>query len=47
MVLKLIEKITDIKKVSVVEHNLKRINHIKEEYKSIRQDSKGPTFALT
>nr|DAH32873.1 MAG TPA: hypothetical protein [Caudoviricetes sp.]DAP73187.1 MAG TPA: hypothetical protein [Caudoviricetes sp.] len=47
MVLKLTEKITDIKKVSVVEHNLNRINHIKEEYKSIRQDSKGPTFALT
>lgn len=47
MVLNITETITDVKEISVEEHNVTRINQIKEEYKSLRQASKAPTFALT
>lgn len=47
MVLKITESITEIKKISVEDHNVTRINSIKEKYKSLRQMSKTPTFALT
>lgn len=38
-------KIKLIEEVSVQEHNLTRINSIKDKYKAIRQKSKAPTFA--
>ena len=47
MVLKITKPITEIKRISVQEHNVTRINSIKEKYKSLRQMSKAPTFALT
>jgi hypothetical protein len=36
-----------IEEVSKEEAKVAIINHIKEEYKSLRQASKAPTFALT
>lgn len=47
MALNIKEPITEINIISVKEHNVSRINSIKEEYKSIRQAAKAPTFALT
>lgn len=47
MALSIKEPIDKITEVSVKEHNVSRINHIKEEYKGLRQASKAATFALT
>lgn len=47
MVLSIKEPISEITEISVKEHNVTRINHIKEEYKGLRQASKSATFALT
>lgn len=41
------EPITSICKVSSSEHDVSRVNSIKDKYPEIRQDSKTPTFALT
>lgn len=41
------EKPDFVKELSVEEFNVKVINSIKEKYKSVRQRSKSPTFALT
>lgn len=45
--IKLDLNIKSITLCSVKEHNVNRINSIKDKYKSLRQLSKSPTFALT
>lgn len=45
--IKLNSNIKSIEQCSVKEHNVSRINSIKDKYKSLRQLSKSPTFALT
>ena len=47
MALSIKELPSSIELVTEKEHNVSRINSIKEKYKSLRQKSKGPTFALT
>jgi DNA polymerase-1 len=41
------EPMTEVSEVTASEHNVKRVNSIKNRYKQQRQDSKAPTFALT
>lgn len=47
MVLKITGKVQSIQKCSPMEHDVARINSISKKYKSWRQESKAPTFALT
>ena len=47
MVLKISDQITSIDVVSKTTHDAARINSIKHKYPKERQESKGPTFALT
>lgn len=47
MALNIKELPSSIEIVTEKEHDVSRINSIKEKYKSLRQKSKGPTFALT
>ena len=45
--LKIASPISSVQLVSVTEHDVARINSISKKYKSERQESKAPTFALT
>lgn len=45
--LKIASPINSVQPVSVTEHDVARINSISKKYKSERQESKAPTFALT
>ena len=47
MAQKIPDGITSIQTISVIEHNVARINSISSLYKKERQKSKAPTFALT
>jgi DNA polymerase-1 len=46
-VLVILDKIQSIERVSESEHNVARVNSIRDNYPDWRQDSKVPTFALT
>ena len=41
------DTISSVSRVSISEHNVKRVNSIKKLYPTWRQESKAPTFALT
>lgn len=45
--LKFLEPVTSVQEVTPSEHNVSRVNSIKDLYPDQRQDSKVPTFALT
>ena len=44
MVLKISKVIDSIKKITKSKHDVERINSVERRYKTLRQESKGPTF---